>query len=79
MGKPITIKPEDDLRLINLKKQTGAKSKVDVIRTALSLLERKLKKQERIKMWKKSARLVADSSMESLKDFQTKKRFNKLP
>ena len=79
MGKPLTIKEEDDQRLQLLKKQTGAKSKVDVLRNALSLLEQDVLRMERIKKWKKAARLVADSSYETLKDFQTSKRFEKLP
>jgi hypothetical protein len=79
MGKPLTIKPEDDIRLLHLKKQTGAKSKVEVIRNALSLLEQEIAKQVRIKKWKKAAILVADNSFEVFKDFNVSKRFEKLP
>lgn len=79
MGKPLTIKPEDDARLISLKKQTGAKSKVEVIRNALTLLELKIEKQKRIDRWRKAAKVVGSSSLEVLKEFQTKNRFKDLP
>ncbi len=79
MGKPLTIKEEDDLRLLQLKKQMRAKSKVDVLRSALSLLEQEVEKQLRIKKWKKAAQIIGDSSLEVLEDFQIPKRFERLP
>ena len=78
MGVPITIKTEDDERLLLLKEQTKSKSKVDVIRKALSLLELDINKKERIKRWKKAAAIVGDSSLEVLHEFKTKNRFDKL-
>jgi Arc/MetJ-type ribon-helix-helix transcriptional regulator len=79
MGKPLMIQPEDDHRIEELKEKTGAKSKVDVVRAALSLLEEDVRKAERIKRWERAAKIVAKSGMEDLKDFQTSSRFNKLP
>ncbi len=79
MGVPITIKEEDDEKLLRLKEQTKSKSKVDVIRKALSLLELDLAKKERIKRWRQAASIIGDSSLEVLEDFKTKNRFNDLP
>jgi Arc/MetJ-type ribon-helix-helix transcriptional regulator len=79
MGKPLMIQPEDDHRIEELKEKTGAKSKVDVVRAALSLLEEDVRKAERIKRWERAAKVVGKSGLEDLKDFQTSSRFNKLP
>ena len=79
MGKPLMIQPEDDTRIESLKEKTGAKSKVDVVRAALTLLEADVKRFERIKRWEKAARVVGKSGLEVLKEFQTAERFKNLP
>lgn len=62
-----------------LKKKTGAKSKVDVVRTALALLEADVKRAERVKRWEKAAKVIGSSGLEVLKEFQTPERFKNLP
>ncbi len=79
MGKPLNIKPEDDHKLLDLKKRTGAKSKVAVLRTALTLLEQDVQRQERIKRWEAGAKIVAQNSLETLSDFSSTTRFKDLP
>lgn len=79
MGKPLMIQPDDDHRIEELKKKTGAKSKVDVVRAALSLLEEDLKRSEKIKRWERAARIVGNSGLDVLREFQTPTRFKKLP
>lgn len=79
MGKPLMIQIEDDARIELLKEKTGAKSKVDVIRAALFLLEADVKRTERIKRWERAAKIVGKSGLKTLKDFQTKNRFKNLP
>jgi hypothetical protein len=79
MGKPLMIQPEDDNRIEVLKKKTGAKSKVDVVRTALALLEADVKRAERVKRWEKAAKVIGSSGLEVLKEFQTPERFKNLP
>lgn len=79
MGKPLMIQPEDDSRIENLKVKTGAKSKVDVVRAALTLLEADVKKSERIQRWERAAKIVSKSGLDVLKEFQTKERFKNLP
>jgi hypothetical protein len=79
MGKPLMIQQEDDNRIEILKEKTGAKSKVDVVRTALSLLEADVKRTEKIKRWEKAAKMVGKSGLDILKEFKTKDRFKNLP
>jgi hypothetical protein len=79
MGKPLMIQPEDDSRIENLKEKTGAKSKVDVVRAALTLLEEDVKRSERIKRWERAAKAVSKSGLDVLKEFQTTERFKNLP
>lgn len=77
MGKPLTIQPEDDLRLEAFKKSLGVKTKVDVLRTALNVLEAKLNRQERIKRWNRAAKIVSKESMRVNREFQKHSLFKK--
>lgn len=77
MGKPLMIQPADNDRIESLKKKTGAPTKIDVVRTALGLLEAQVAREERVRRWKKAARLVAESSHEVLKDFQPHSRIKR--
>ncbi len=79
MGKPLMIQPEDDNRIEILKEKTGAKSKVDVVRTALSLLEADVKRAERVKRWERAAKIIGKSGLDVLKEFRTTDRFKNLP
>lgn len=79
MGKPMMIQTEDELQILKLKEKMGAKTKIEVLRKALDLLEAELKHQEKIERWMKSAKIVKDSGLEVLKEFETKSRFKNLP
>ncbi|MEK2644817.1 hypothetical protein [Bdellovibrio sp. BCCA] len=79
MGKPLMIQLDDDKRIEDLKKKTGAKTKIDVVRAALTLLEHDVKRTEKIQRWQRAAKIVGRSSLDVAKDFQTKDRFKKLP
>lgn len=70
MGKPLMIQPEDEKRIETLKQKTGARTKVEVVRAGLRLLENETERRDRIERWKKAAHLVADQSLEVNKDFQ---------
>lgn len=78
MGKPLMIQIEDNDKIEELKAKLGVKTKIEVLRSALILLEEKISKEARIKRWQKASKLVGNSSMEVLKEFQTKDRFKKL-
>ncbi len=63
------IQLADDKRIEDLKRRLHAKTKVEVLRSALDLLEKELSKIEKSVRWKKAARLVSASSREALEDF----------
>lgn len=77
MGKPLMIQERDDQRIENLKKQLKAKSKVDVVRSALDLLEKETARTQRVAQWKKAVKRVGNSSDEVLKDFQPHSRLRR--
>ncbi len=79
MGKPLMIQAEDDVRIEKLKEKMGAKTKIDVVRTALKLLEADISRAEKVKRWEKAAHVIGKSGLEVLKDYQTSNRFKKLP
>lgn len=77
MGKLLMLKIEDDKRLEKLKKLLKTRSKVQVLRDALSLLEESIQKTERMERWEKAVKLAADSSAEVNRDFQKHTRLKK--
>jgi hypothetical protein len=79
MGKPLTIQPEDDVKIEVLKKQLGLKTKIEVVRSALKLLELEASHQMRVKRWKKAAQIVGDSGLEVLREFSNPDRFKDIP
>lgn len=68
------IQMQDDERIEHLKKYMGIKKKIDVIRAALTLLEKEAERIQRIKRWKHAAKLVAKSSHSVNKEFQKHSR-----
>lgn len=74
MGKPLMLRDDDDRRIERLKRRLRAPSKVDVVRSALALLEAQADRAERVARWRRSVRLVAESSREVLRDFQPHSR-----
>ena len=79
MGKPLMIQIEDAARIEKLKEKMGAKTKIDVVRMALRLLEADVSRAERIKKWEKAAKLIGTSGLDILREFQTTDRFKKVP
>jgi Arc/MetJ-type ribon-helix-helix transcriptional regulator len=79
MGKPLMLQPHDDKRIEELKERLGARSKVDVVRAGLDLLEREAERQARIGRWRRAARMVAASSREVNAEFRPHARLKKLP
>ena len=77
MGKPLMIQEEDDKAIESLKERTGARTKVDVVRAGLRLLEKETERHERIKLWQKTAALVSKSSAEVNKSFQRGSRLKR--
>lgn len=70
---------EDDARRIDvLKKRLGARTKIEVVRTALDLLERDAERAERVARWRRGVRLVAGESRRVGREFQRHSRLRRL-
>lgn len=78
MGKPLMIQEWDDERIEALKEKTGAKTKVDVVRAGLDLLEKETERTARIRRWKQAAKLAAKSSQHTNLEFQKSSRLKKV-
>lgn len=77
MGKPLMIQEEDDAKIASLKEKLGAKTKIEVVRAGLELLEREAERKERIERWKRAARLTTASSSAVNRDFQKHSRLKR--
>jgi ATP-dependent Lon protease len=70
MGIPLMIQKEDNQRIELLKKDLCIQTKIDVVRAALTLLEKESERIKKIQRWKKAAKLVAKNSKKVNKEFQ---------
>ena len=77
MGKPLMLQDADDQKIEALKKRMGAKTKVEVVRTALSVLEDEVEKRQRIARWQDAAEAARGSSLEVLREFQPASRLKR--
>jgi len=78
MGKPLMLQEADAERIETLKKRLGARTKIDVVRSALDLLEQDAEKTERVVRWRKAAKLVAAESRKVSREFQRHRRLGRL-
>jgi hypothetical protein len=78
MGRPLMLQEADAERIETLKKRLGARTKIEVVRTALDLLERDAARAERVGRWRKAVRLVVPESRRVLRDFQRHSRLRRL-
>jgi hypothetical protein len=78
MGKPLMLQEADAERIEALKKRLDARTKIDVVRLALDLLERDAEKAERVARWRTAARLVGRENRKVLREFQRHSRLRRL-
>jgi hypothetical protein len=78
MGKPLMLQESDAERIEDLKKRLGARTKIQVVRSALDLLERSAERGERVARWRRAARVVARESRHVLREFQSHSRLPRL-
>ena len=78
MGKPLMLQEADADRIETLKKRLGARTKIQVVRSALDLLERDAERAERVVRWRKATKLVAQESRKVLREFQRHSRLRRL-
>lgn len=62
MGISLMIQADDEKKIVELQEKLGARTKLEVIRAGLRLLEVESQKQNQILRWKISARLAASES-----------------
>ena len=74
MGKPMMIQEEDDKRIERLKKKLNSKTKVDVLRSALSLLENHFMELEREELLTKAVKAVIEDQSADDFEFQKNKK-----
>jgi hypothetical protein len=72
------LQEADAERIETLKKRLGARTKIDVVRSALDLLEQDAEKTERVVRWRKAAKLVAAESRRVSREFQRHRRLGRL-
>jgi len=77
MGKPLMLQEQDDRRIEELKLRLRARTKVDVVRAGLDLLEREAERRARIVRWRRAARAAAASSREVNAEFRPTSRLKK--
>ena len=68
MGKLLMLREEDHVRIARLKRDLKARSKADVVRRGLDLLEKESAAEARIARRRRAARLVRASSEEFLNE-----------
>lgn len=78
MGKPLMIQLNDEKKIDELKEKLQAKTKIEVVRAGLDLLEKEVNRREKIENWKRVAALVSSSSKEVNLEFQKHSRLKKL-
>ena len=77
MGVPLMLQEADARRIEALKKRLGAATKVEVVRTALGLLERDTERVARVARWARAVKLVAPTSRRALADFRRYSRLHR--
>jgi len=78
MGKPLMLQDADAERIETLKKRLGARTKIEVVRSALGLLERDADRIERVARWQRAAMMVAAESQRVSREFQRHSRLRRL-
>jgi hypothetical protein len=78
MGKPLMLQEADAERIETLKKRLGARTKIDVVRSALDLLERDAERRERVARWRRAASMVVAESRKVSREFQGHSRLRRL-
>ena len=78
MGKPLMLQDADAERIESLKKRLRARTKIEVVRSALDLLERDAERAERVAKWRRVAGVVARQSRAALRDFRPHSRLRRL-
>jgi len=77
MGKLLMLQEADDRRIVALKAELGAPTKVAVVRAGLDLLEREALRAARIKRWRRAVRLATTESRRVNAEFRSHARLKR--
>jgi len=72
------LQEADAARIESLKKRLGSRTKIEVVRSVLDLLERDAERAERAAKWRSVAGMVARESRAALRDFRPHSRLRRL-
>ena len=72
------LQEADAQRIETLKKRLGVRTKIDVVRSALDLLERDAERTERVARWRRAAGMVAAESHRVAREFRRYSRLRRL-
>jgi hypothetical protein len=78
MGRPLMLQDADYERIESLKRRLRAKTKIQVVRQALDVLERDAERAERVARWRRAVRLVGRGSRAVLREFQPHARLRRI-
>ena len=78
MGKPLMLQERDAWRIDTLKRRIGARTKIEVVRSALDLLEQDAERAQRVARWRKAVKKVARESYAVLGEFRPHSRLRRL-
>jgi len=78
MGKPLMLQEADAERIESLKKRLRARTKIEVLRSALDLLERDAERADRVTKWRRAVGLAVHESRAALRDFRAHSRLRRL-
>lgn len=78
MGVPIMLRADDDERIEKLKRQTGAKTKVQVIRDALDLLEKEADRAAKVRRWAAAVQKAGQSGLAVNAEFRPHSRLKRV-
>lgn len=77
MGKPLMIQLDDENKINDLKERLQAKTKIEVVRAGLRLLEKEVSRREKAQRWRRAAANVAQGSKEVNLEFQKYSRLKR--
>lgn len=77
MGKPLMIQDQDDQRIERLKTRLGVRTKIDIVRAGLDLLEDRTNRDARVARWHRAVRLAAPTSRTVNAEFRAHSRLNR--
>jgi len=78
MGRPMMLQEDDAERIESLKERLGARTKIEVVRSALDLLERDAERAERVTRWRRATKAVAKESHAVLREFRPNSRLRRI-